>query len=262
MSLLFSTYWWHEACGRGVRSRYTMRFMVMPQLTPYVELTDDPDELSLDYYYEQTAPGTPLRQDLLNKGFTLHQRRTFVIDDLSDIDSLAKRFSENKRRQIKRAANLRVVYDLTPAEFYNMHEHWLAGRGRKIQYSRNYFLCLADAALEHDAAQIVGLQGENGEYYAAAFLVYDNSICYYLVPTFNPLYADSGAGARLVLESLIVAKDKGCKQFDFEGGNNSPTIALHYSQFASNPVTYYGYEKYYNTLFKLFFPLYKKLFLR
>ena len=255
---LFSTSWWQQACERTVRTKWGMRYLVMPQLTPYVDLTAEPDALRLDYYYEQTAPGVPLREDLPDKGFTVQERTTYVINDLTNISALTECFSENKRRQLKKAASLHLVKNLTPDCFYDLNTAWLRERGRKIVYTKEYFLRLADTAIRHDAGEIIALQGSEGETLAAAFIVYDSTACYYLVPGYNPQYGNSGAGARLVVEALNVAREKGCSVFDFEGGNNSPTIARHYSEFASKAVIYYSYERYYNPLFRFLHNIYKR----
>ena len=215
------------------------------------------ERIRVPYYYEQTAPGEPVSEDKLKAGCKVYERKTYVIDDLSDIDTLTHSFSENKRRQIKKAEHLQFSDGLSVSEFYDLNETWFRLRGRKIEYTKDYFVRLAGSAIEHGSGRVIVLKGQTGDVYAAAFIVYDDQTCYYLVPGFNPLYANSGAGARLVAEALRAAKQHGCKRFDFEGGNNSSSVARHYSEFASKEVTYYGYEKYYSLLFRLLYRIYK-----
>ena len=72
---------------------------------------------------------------------------------------------------------------------------------------------------------------------------------YYLIPTYDPAFGDSGAGALLVLEAIKSAREKKV-QFDFEGSMEKGT-AEHYRQFGSIPVTYYSVEKTYKPLFRI-----------
>ena len=72
---------------------------------------------------------------------------------------------------------------------------------------------------------------------------------YYLIPTYDPAFRESGAGALLVLEAMKMAREKHV-HFDFEGSMDKGT-AKHYMQFGSTPVTYYSVEKFYKPIFRL-----------
>jgi hypothetical protein len=85
--------------------------------------------------------------------------------------------------------------------------------------------------------------------YAATFLVWDKNHLYYLIPTVDQAFGESGAGALLALEAMKLAREKQVF-FDFEGSMDKG-IAHHYKQFGSTPTTYYSIEKYYKPLFRL-----------
>lgn len=253
---IFQTDWWQTAVGRGVRSKLGIRYLMMPQLTPWVSLTDGAEKLGLWYYYEQTVPGEARPDDLEKKGYTITERVTYRIHDLSDIATVEKRFSENKKRQIKKAADLTMACTIadgggtmTAEDFYDFHVSCLRKRGKECNYTRDFFLRLAKAVFAHNSGAIITLYNKNSEPCAAAFLVYDDTYCYYLVPTFDPEKEKSGASARLAQESIRFAANKGLG-FDFEGSMH-PGIANHYRQFGSSPITYYSVERTFCPLFGL-----------
>ena len=73
---------------------------------------------------------------------------------------------------------------------------------------------------------------------------------YYLLPALllnNG--SERGAGARLAVECMRLAQAKHIA-FDFEG-SMTPSIANHYSQFATTATTYYSITKLYNPAFAL-----------
>ncbi len=259
---VFQTDWWQTAVRRGVRSKYGIRYLLMPQLTPWVPLTKDAEKLGLWYYYEQTIPGEARPDDLEKRGYTITERVTYRIENLSDMAAVEKRFSENKRRQIKRSAGLTVACTttgsggpMTAEDFYDFHVACLRKRGKECSYKREFFLSLAAAAFAHKSGAIITLYDKENVPCAAAFLVYDEVYCYYLVPTFDLEKEKTGASARLAQEAIRFAASKGLG-FDFEGSMH-PGIANHYRQFGSSPVAYYGVERTFCPLFRLALWAYK-----
>ena len=236
-----------------------MRFTLMPQHTQiagYLGNADSPsdiakaiDALGLAYYYQKY----PLNQSWVPKlrayGFTVNEMVTYRITDLSDEKALISRFSENKRRQIKKAALLQVDETLRADQFYTFHQLCLKKQHKPISYTYSYWQTLYNTCMAHQSGKLIGLRDRDGELTAAAFLVYDAHTCYYLIPTYDPEKGSNGAGARLVLESIRFAAQLHLA-FDFEG-SMIPGIANHYRQFGSTPTIYFSVEKTYNPLFKL-----------
>ena len=72
---------------------------------------------------------------------------------------------------------------------------------------------------------------------------------YYLIPTYDPAFNESGAGALLVLEAMKLAREKHV-HFDFEGSMDKG-VAKHYQQFGSTPTVYFAVEKYYKPIFRI-----------
>ena len=251
-----------------LRQRAMFRYIVMPQHTQIggIWLSSKATEaeqqavadcvaqqlkqMKLDYYYQQFAIGSPLPKLLEQRGFRIDQRKTYRIEDTRDIEQLITLFSQNKRRQLKKASALKVNNGLTPREFYDFHCTCLKVRKRTIDYSYELFECLYSNAHEHDATQIIALQDENDVLLAAAMVVWDDKQLYYLLPALllnNG--AERGAGARLAVECMRLAQARHIA-FDFEG-SMAPSIANHYRQFATTPTAYYSVTKLYKPLFAL-----------
>ena len=281
---LFMQAWWMDAVCTGkrweviagmpclVRERLGMRYVVMPQetqigglwipvkgegLTVKGDLADEIvkalEERKLDYYYQHFPIGSPLPEELGKRGFNIRKHTTFRIEDLQDLETVRKRYSENKRRQIRKAATLELV-DVTPERFYAFHKACLGKQGKEIAYSEAFFRLLNAACEAHDARKILGLQDASGALHAAVYLVYDKTTCYFLIPCYAPEFGNSGAGARIVDEAIRFASEKGLA-FDFEG-SMIPGVANHYAQFGSTPRYFYEVEKVYNPLFRIVLKLY------
>lgn len=261
--------WWMDAVCVGkqweviagmpclVRRRMGLRYVLMPQQTQIgggfsgqtaEQVSQALDKAHLAYYYQHYPIGSTLPKELRQYGFTIREHITYRIDDLSDINAIQKRFSENKRRQIRKAAGLKLT-EMTGDAFYSFHKECLRLQGKQISYSADFFQSLHNACTSHKASHIVALADEEGGIHAAAYLVYDPHTCYYLIPCYHPNYKDSGAGARLVLESILFASEHS-RSFDFEG-SMIPGVANHYRQFGSTPNIFYEVEKIYNPIFRL-----------
>ena len=210
-------------------------------------------ERRLGYYYQHYPIGSPLPEELEKLGFTIRKHTTYRIEDLGDLEAVERRFSENKRRQIRKAVSLELV-QLEPERFYAFHTDCLRRQGKEIAYSKSFFESLDAACVAHEAREILGLQDANGELYAAVYLVFDKKTCYFLIPCYAPQFGSSGAGARIVAEAIRFASEHS-EAFDFEG-SMIPGVANHYAQFGSTPAYFYEVERVYNPLFKLLLPLY------
>ena len=252
-----------------LRKRAWLKYIIMPQQTQIggiwvtADITADRwrtaevcrqikeqlDALGVAYYYQQYLPGSLCVDAMRAFGFKTHERITYRVEDLSDLDAVINSFSKNKKRQLQKALSLHAERTMEIEEFYRFHSQCLAARKRKISYSREFLLVLERKARRLGQCQILSICNADGKPYAAAFLIWDNHYLYYLIPTFDPAFADSGAGSLLVLESMKMAREKHVR-FDFEGSIDKGT-AKHYKQFGSTPFTYFSVEKYYKPIFRL-----------
>ncbi|MBQ9440634.1 MAG: GNAT family N-acetyltransferase [Paludibacteraceae bacterium] len=211
--------------------------------------------LNLWYYYQQFEPDSPLVPLLAGMGFKTRKRITYRLDDISNMEDVESRCSKNKRRQFAKARELVVARELDPEVFYAFHSKTLRDRRKEISYTREYFLVLYNHAVNRGQGGIVSLSDASGKLLAAAFVVWNDEWMYYLIPAFDLTHKETGASARLVLEAVKWASEMNLK-FDFEG-SMIPGVAKHYKQYAPDTVYYYGVEKVYNPLFRLFRWLYR-----
>lgn len=253
-----------------LRKRAWFKYIVMPQMSQTggiwvtAEVTADRwktaevcrqikeqlDRMGLAYYYQQYLPGSLCVDAMRALGFKAHERVTYRVEDLSDLNKVIESFSKNKRRQLQKALALHVEHDKIEAEeFFQLHQQWLHARGRKVSYTREFLLVLERKARRLKQCEILTICNADGQAYAAAFLVWDKNYLYYLVPTYDHAFAESGASALLVLEAMKLAREKHV-HFDFEGSMDRG-IAKHYKQFGSIPVTYFSVERYYKPIFRL-----------
>ena len=263
-----------------LRKRLWYKFVVMPQMTMFggawlsSEVQASPDmqkrlaklitnrlrERRIAYYYQQFAVGNPMPHWLGKQRMNVEERVTYRIDNLTEATDEA--YSKNKQRQLKKAEDLQVDYDMTAEEFYRFHTDCMNERGRRLSYSREFLLVLERKARRAGQCAILRLSNQrsavsdqpsvvsNQQTVAAAFVVWDRNYLYYLIPAYLPSAAETGASARLADEAIRLAKEKNL-QFDFEGGNDDEGVANHYRQFGSHPVSYCSVSKLYRPTFAL-----------
>lgn len=252
-----------------LRKRLWYKFIVMPQMTMFggVWMNDDlfasPElqeqlskvitrklrALGVAYYYQQYPIGNPMPYWFGKQQMKVENRVTYRIDNLTDIESAEEAFSQNKKRQLKKAEGLTINYDMTAEEFYRFHRACMHERGQHLSYSREFLLVLEKKCRRENHGTFIRVC-EGDQTAAAAFVVWDQRYLYYLIPAYLPSAAKSGASARLADEAIRLAKEKNL-QFDFEGGNDSEGIANHYKQFGSHAVTYQSVSKLYRPSFAL-----------
>lgn len=247
--------------------RYGVKAVLMPQLTMLTDIYIRPgadttallQQLSeafdqrcrnehIAYCYLKGNWPTAFRSALEQHGFQLQLRHTHQIQPTNHMDQIVAGFSENKRRQYRHAHNLKRI-NLSQEQFYAFHRDCLAERGQKITYSEQLLHAIFTPLLAKQHAALWGAENTDGQLLAALGLVWDDTTCYYLLPTYWRPSSKSGAMAWLTTQAILQAGEQGLI-FDFEGGNEGG-IARSYREFGGISTTYYSAEKYYNPLLKL-----------
>lgn len=273
---LFMQPWWLDAvCNEGKdwdvlgclpylkRKKYGFNIGLQPQFTQRFEMNDINsfeeaiDKQKIAYFYNQFSCDEHEIEKLKKANFNIQKRVTYRINDITDIEHIKGTFSENKRRQLKCAEreNLTLDFNLTADEFYHFHKQCLQKREQRINYSNTLFQAIYKATKEHKQGQIIATRNNQNIITAAIFLVWDEKICYYLIPTYDIDYTKTGSMAWLTLEAIRFAQSKS-KIFDFEG-SMIPSIANSYQQFGGKPYKYYSIEKRNSKIFGLLFDIYK-----
>ena len=190
----------------------------------------------------------PLLDAFHASGFDVTERVTYRIDAVPSRQEMEALFSENKRRQLHKAVDLHVE-DMTVEAFYRFHHACMEAQGKRIDYSASWARSVLHEAVARRQGRLIAAQNADGRTLAAMFLAWDNKQCYYLHPSYDPMFKKSGAMAWLTAQALEEAHRKGL-QFDFEG-SMIPSIASSYKQFGGRPVTYHRMEKFFNPFIRV-----------
>ena len=151
------------------------------------------------------------------KGYTQTTNYTYVIENISDLDTVFKNFNHAKRKNIKKAENfLDVKFDLSAKEFYDNHKMTLEKQNAKIAYSFEHFNKLYDSTYSHNAGRTIYAIDSQNNIHAAIFVIWDKNSAYDLISTIDPTFRNSGAASLLIKKIIGFLSDKTDK-FDFEG---------------------------------------------
>jgi len=198
---------------------------------------------AFDFYISAFPPSLTNWLPFYWKGFLQATKYTYVLDDLSEPDLLAANFSHEKRKNLKRASQLLSLHtDFTADQFYDHHQASLAKTGQKINYSRELFRNLANAAIARESGRIVYATDKDNIIHSALFVVWDSQYGYNLVSTIDPAYRSSGSIALLIRDTIFHLSSL-TKGFDFEGSmiENVETSFRHYG---TKQVPYFKIMKY------------------
>ncbi len=244
-----------------------MRFMLLPQQTQFTyiwtEQVDDAqraeiyrdlirqiDEIAPTYCCLNLPHTDPHQALFAQAKYQVSERYTYRINDLSEPFALIQsRFSQNKKRHLKKAKNMQLDLSMSADEFYAFHEQCLAGRGKRIVYPHHLLDAIYKAVQRHKAGQIIAVRNMQNEMMAAVLLVWDSASTYFLVPCYDEQFKNTGAMTWLTSQVIQFAKSRS-RSFDFEG-SMVPSIANSYRQFGTVKTTYWKIEKFYNPIFKL-----------
>lgn len=278
--------WWWECCTIGkewdaiiienatgqieaampyhIFRRFGLRAMLMPQHTQYQYTYIDhnaPDDIyvrlanaidnickkaHLGFLLVQGFYPHQLLEELSRHGYAIRERITYHIKDIPA--NLPASFSENKRRQLRKAQNLQLV-DLSVDSFYSFEQACWTAQNKQIDYPHSWAKAVLTEAVQRKQGRLIAAKDKNGTLTAALFLAWDEKYAYYLLPAYNPSTKNNGGVAWLTAQALRIAKERGLC-FDFEG-SMTPSIASSYKQFGGQAVTYFSIEKFYNPVYRI-----------
>ena len=206
-----------------------------------------------DWFLQFFTPDHKYLNEFRHAGFTITDRRTYIISDLqNDVSYLFNRISGAQRRQIRKAERngLKATFSSNAEVFYDFHCRCLEERGEKNRNKREIELRLCQKAIERGQGIIINIESPTGEKNAALFLSWDERTAYSMIPTFDASKKTSGASSYVFWQAMLYARGKGLKAFDFEGGVKE-SIGRFYSQFGTEEIGYEQVEKVCNPLIKL-----------
>jgi hypothetical protein len=177
------------------------------------------------------------------KGFHQTTRYTYVLDDLSDPESLFKDFRENIRGDIRKASKQGVVVrdDLGMDAFLELHEATFDRQKMEMPYSQAFVRRLDEACVANDARKMLFAVDASNRIHAAAYIVWDRESAYYLMAGTDPSLRNTGATSLVLWEAIRFAATV-TKKFDFEGSMLEP-VERYFRAFGGRQMPYFQITK-------------------
>ena len=168
---------------------------------------------------------------------------TYILNNISDKDSLWKKISEPKKRQIKKAKknNVQIKIGLDFDIFYNLIKLTFSRQKLKLPYSYDLMNSLYSSCKEKKCGEIIFAVNSNNDPLAASFLVWDNSSTYYIISGYNNESRKLGGSNLLMWESILYGSKK-APVFDFEGSMNQG-IESFFRSFGGQQTPYFEISK-------------------
>ncbi|HUH97509.1 MAG TPA: GNAT family N-acetyltransferase [Anaerolineales bacterium] len=151
------------------------------------------------------------------KGFEQTTRYSYVIEKLTDLDSIWEGLEKSVRTSIRKAEKEVIVRDdLGLDKFVGLEEMVFKRQGRALPYSVELLERLDQACLAHNCRRMFFAEDAHGSLHAAAYIIWDDQSAYYLMGGGDPELRGSGASS-LCLWRAIKFAGSVTSSFDFEG---------------------------------------------
>ena len=168
-------------------------------------------------FYQCFHPDLTNWLPFLWKGFRQTSGFTYVLDDLTDLDTIWQGMESELRNVIRKAEKLQItVQPCSPDTVYELSRKTFSRQGLSIPYRRDYLERLIQAAHVNDAGACLAAVDKTERVHAATLLIWDPKRTYYLVSGGDPDLRSSGAQSLLLWHSIQLASTRSTV-FDFEG---------------------------------------------
>lgn len=177
------------------------------------------------------------------QGFEILPRKTFRLDLSPSYENIYKRFSENLKRNIKKAKehNLKIATEVQTGELIRLFRQ---NKGREIRSnkSKDYEILksLVKKAALTNKLQAYGIE-ESGLLIAGAIFINSDKEFVFLFSATNEEARKKGAMS-LIIDFFIKENSSRKMELDFEGSMD-PGLARYYSSFGSSEVVYLQIKK-------------------
>lgn len=175
-------------------------------------------------------------------GFSQTTNYTYVIDDLSDLETVFSNFDHAKRKNIKKSEKVvNIVFDISSDVFYENHRMTLSKQGADISYSYELFKNIYDSCYANNSGRTIAAYDKEGNLHCALFVIWDGMSAYDLISTIDPLYRNVGAASLLIKETITYVSEF-VNKFDFEGSMIEP-VERSFRQFGAIQKPYFSISK-------------------
>ena len=175
-------------------------------------------------------------------GFQIAPSFSYRFPQLDDLEAIYHNIDPKQRSVIKKASEtLTVKEDCSLDVLLGMMQMTNDRQNRKKGLNKEVIRRIDDACREHGARKLLVAVDAQNQVHAAAYLVYDARVCYYLFGGANPAFRSSGAQTFLIWEAIKFAATVS-KAFDFEG-SNVEAIEKHFRSFGAPFVVNYTVKR-------------------
>lgn len=185
------------------------------------------------------------------KGFKQTTLYTYIIYDLSNLDSVFNNFKENVRRSIRKAKKnkIEIITSNDIENFYELNKMTFIRQNKTIPYSFDFVNRIDRICKEKNCRKIFFAIDQKKRIHAAIYIVWDKNSAYYLMGGSNPKLRNSGANS-LTMWAAIQFISTINKSFNFEGSMIEP-VEKFFRSFGSIHVPYFNISKTNSKLLKI-----------
>jgi len=184
------------------------------------------------------------------QGFMQTTGYTYVLEDLTETDTLFNNFRSNIRREIRKAEkHVTVKVDNDVEKFYHLACKTYTRQDLTIPLTLEFMKRVDKACETRECRRIFFAVDNHGQEHAAVYIAWDPVNAYHLISGGDPRLRTSGATSLLMWEALQFAATV-TKKFDFEGSMIQP-IERFFSSFGAVPKPYFQISKINSRFLKL-----------
>jgi hypothetical protein len=188
------------------------------------------------------------------KEFSETSRYTYLLPDLSCLDTVRLEFKENIRREIKKAEKKLTISITDDIElFYKINQKTFDRQKIKNPYSLDLFKRVDETCREQKCRSIYVAKDNDGNIHGAVYIVWDKHASYYLAGGSDPEFRTSGAHSLLMWEAIKDASKRD-HTFDFKG-SMIESVERFFRGFGAVQTPYFKLKKYNSKALKLILPL-------
>lgn len=185
-------------------------------------------------------------------GYRQTTRYSYRLNLENGAEAALQAINRNMRRNLQKAqAQLTVVHELNPEDFYRINAMSFERQGLQLPYSADQWRRHYAALQQQGCCCLFAAYDQQGRLHAAACLIWDAQSSWYHLSGDDPGLRQSGAGILLIAEAIRYTADRlRLPVFDFEGSMMRNIEAIR-RQFGAAQQPYFAVWKYNSLLYRL-----------
>ncbi len=200
---------------------------------------------SVDYFMQRFHYSISNWLPFYWKGYKQSTNYTYILDDLSDLDTVFSNFRSNIKTDIKKAQKkVKISSNNDISKFYEINKMSYARQNQSIRYSHRFMENIHKEITKREQGKMYFAIDEDENIHAVVYIIWDKNSAYYMWGGGNPAYRNSGATS-LLLWTAIQECSEFVKIFDFEGSMIEP-VERFVRSFGTKQVSYNKIYKFNN----------------